>query len=1301
MKKRIESVCLASLVFILSIRVCPANPTGGVVVGGDGNGTISGSGTPVTIVNQHGHRIVINWQDFSIGPGEITRFIQPSASSWALNRVISGNPSLIYGSLQANGHVLVINQNGILVGAGGKIDTKGFTASTLDIHDSSFMRGGTLTLSGNSTASVRNEGTIQALGGDVFLIGNTVENSGTISAPQGTVGLAAGSTVRLMQAGNEKVSVLAGNANGAAANGVNNLGTIESASAELKAAGGNIYALAINNQGAIRANSVVSQGGHVYLRASGGNIQNSGTISANNADGSGGTVVMDGGHNAANPATVVNSGTIEARGDAAGTKGGTVEIVGDHVGLIDHAVVDVSGDSGGGTALIGGDLQGQNPAVQNAQITTIEAGTEIHADATHSGNAGKVVVWADDTTYFNGTIYARALGSDGNGGLAEISGHEHLQVGGHAYLAGANGDKGQLFLDPGSVNINHEASGNTGPNGTLDTFFDDWIVNQLNTGGADLTISTANSGNAAAENLNVNANANVSWNSANSLFLIGRGSLTINASATIANAGSGGLSLQSSQSGATVGNITVSGSINMVGNVNISASGNLTLNNDITAGALTAQSGTDGVGDLAFGSGVTMNANSQSYRAGNGTGTGAAGAIVDFHPGGTDPSFRATSGGTAPPTAFTYREDHSIAAADLPAAGRFGSALPAAYTIQSDGGSVTLPAMTLPGTLNVSAGGGDITESAALTVAGTATFSAGTHDITLDKANNFSTVAITSGNDVIINDANDVDLGASTIGGVLTVSSTAGNITDSGAVSVTGNADFTSGVTKTITLDSGFSVAGTLGLHTSGAGGNATVVSGSGINFASSSVSGILSVTAGGDITQSGALTVLNGASTFTINGVTANVLVGSQANNFGNQTVTFNAVNGGAVQDISFRNTSALATFPVLPTGLRNLTLEFNGAGVNLPTLTLTGDLNVTAGGGDIIGASTVTVGGNADFRTTRNNDDINLSALGVTGTLGLHTVHTSGLTGGDVTVVSGGGLNFAASSVGGNLNVTAGGNITESGAIVTGGTASFTETTAGSDILLASQANDFGGAISVSGPIHNLAIRNVNAGAAVPTLPSSLNDLTLIFNNAAITLPGVTLSGNLNVTAGGDITQTGGLIMGNPGQTATFGFSGSPHNIVLNNTANDFNTVAISSANDVTLVDANRINLGASTISGNLNVSALNGPITQTGTILVNGVGKTAAFSAAGAGNDIFLTDAGNDFSTILLSGNNVNVHDINGLTFGASTISGNLLVTTGGAIDQSGSLNIAGLASFTSSGNGANGNIILPAEEIILGP
>src|SRR5437867_12298271 len=206
-----------------------ANPIGGSVVGGNGNATISGQGTTFTTINQSANRVIINWQDFSIGLGEVTKFVQPSANAVALNRVFSGSPSEIYGSLQANGRVFVVNPNGIMVGAHGQIDTKGFVGSTLNIPNSSFLAGANLTLSGNSTAPIRNDGTIQALGGDVFLIAHTVENAGTIRAPQGTVGLAAGSQVRLVQSGNERISVQVGQAFRlplpAAETGVNHLGT--------------------------------------------------------------------------------------------------------------------------------------------------------------------------------------------------------------------------------------------------------------------------------------------------------------------------------------------------------------------------------------------------------------------------------------------------------------------------------------------------------------------------------------------------------------------------------------------------------------------------------------------------------------------------------------------------------------------------------------------------------------------------------------------------------------------------------------------------------------------------------------------------------------------------------------------------------------------------------------------------------------------------------------------------------------------------------------------------------------------
>ncbi|AHF91088.1 filamentous hemagglutinin [Opitutaceae bacterium TAV5] len=269
-----------------------ANPSGGHVAAG--GATISGGAGALT-VNQTTARAIINWQDFSIGAGELVRFVQPDAASATLNRVIGGAPSSLLGNLRANGQVFLINPNGVIVGAGARIDTAGFLASTLDVSDSAFLKGGDLLFTGDSTAAVQNLGAIDAAGGDIFLIARKVENRGTLSAPQGTAGLAAGSEVLLTTGGSQRVFVQAGTAPGL----VVNAGKIAAATAELKAAGGNAYALAINNTGVIRATGTAERDGEVWLVAAttaglDGLARHSGEITATNAGGTGGFVETSG-----------------------------------------------------------------------------------------------------------------------------------------------------------------------------------------------------------------------------------------------------------------------------------------------------------------------------------------------------------------------------------------------------------------------------------------------------------------------------------------------------------------------------------------------------------------------------------------------------------------------------------------------------------------------------------------------------------------------------------------------------------------------------------------------------------------------------------------------------------------------------------------------------------------------------------------------------------------------------------------------------------------------------------------------
>ncbi len=269
-----------------------ANPTGGAVVAGAAE--ISGGAGTLTI-QQATARAILHWDDFSIGAGELVRFVQPDAASATLNRVLGGNASSLLGSLEANGQVFLINPNGVLIGREARVDAAGFLASTLNVANEQFLAGGEMVFAGDSTAAVQNLGAIDVQGGDIFLIARKVENRGTLSAESGTVGLAAGSEVLITTGGDQRVFVRAGTLPG----DVVNTGEMAAATAELKAAGGNPYALAINNTGVVRANGTATRDGQIWLVAGttdglAGRASNTGELAASDAGGGGGFIETSG-----------------------------------------------------------------------------------------------------------------------------------------------------------------------------------------------------------------------------------------------------------------------------------------------------------------------------------------------------------------------------------------------------------------------------------------------------------------------------------------------------------------------------------------------------------------------------------------------------------------------------------------------------------------------------------------------------------------------------------------------------------------------------------------------------------------------------------------------------------------------------------------------------------------------------------------------------------------------------------------------------------------------------------------------
>ena len=96
-----------------------------------GQATVSTPSANAMVVTQGSDKAILNWQAFNIGVGQSMQFVQPNAASVALNRVVGANPSSIYGSLNANGQVFLINPTGVMFAPGAQVDVGGLVASTL------------------------------------------------------------------------------------------------------------------------------------------------------------------------------------------------------------------------------------------------------------------------------------------------------------------------------------------------------------------------------------------------------------------------------------------------------------------------------------------------------------------------------------------------------------------------------------------------------------------------------------------------------------------------------------------------------------------------------------------------------------------------------------------------------------------------------------------------------------------------------------------------------------------------------------------------------------------------------------------------------------------------------------------------------------------------------------------------------------------------------------------------------------------------------------------------------------------
>ncbi len=533
-----------------------ANPQGAAIVSGNVNVNSIGNTLAVT---QGSQRAIVNWQSFSIDHGETTNFNLPSASAAILNRVVTANPSRLLGTLNSNGQVYLINPNGVLVGNGAVINTGAFVASTRDVNDQQFMNGGNLDFFGNSNAAITNLGTISAGQGDVVLLAYQVDNAGTITAPAGSVSFASGTELLYAPAANDRVVIKAtaikdgGN--------VSNEGLISAAQAELKAAGGNPYALAVNVGGSISAISLDNVGGRIVLNARSGITQVSGDLTANN-----------------------------------GEQGGEIIATGQHVALTETASLNASGKNGGGRIAVGGGYQGKDASLQNAETTTVAQGAALNADALDKGNGGQITLWADGDTSYRGHASVRGGINGGDGGFVEVSGKQRLDYRGTVDMRAPQGKNGTLLLDPTDITIVHAGAGSgLTVSGNTSTITDTDLGSALGSGNVILSTTSGGAGNGditvAAD---TNPTAYVFTGINNTLTLQAERDITVNHSLVVFNnsPGNSGITLQAGR------NLVINNPTGGNGDVGILA-------NNLTLIADAANSG-NGTSTMTIANGVVL-----------------------------------------------------------------------------------------------------------------------------------------------------------------------------------------------------------------------------------------------------------------------------------------------------------------------------------------------------------------------------------------------------------------------------------------------------------------------------------------------------------------------------------------------------------------------------------------------------------------------------------------------------------------------------------------------------------------------
>jgi filamentous hemagglutinin family protein len=489
----------------LAATAALALPEGGSIAAG--SATVSTPTATSMRIDQASDRLIMDWTRFNIAAQESVHFHQPSAAAIALNRVSGQEPSAIFGALSATGQVFLLNPSGILFGPSSRVDVGALTASTLTMTNQDFLNSQYRFTQDPSAgnAAVMNQGLITAgPGGYVALLGAAARNEGVIQANLGSIALAAGRAATLDLRGDGLIQFVIADAVSGSVNGpdgqplvssVSNTGTLQAdggmVTLHAKAAAGLVHSV-VNQEGVVRATSLVNHGGVIKLIAEG------------------------------DDAIAWNKGEMDVSAGESGAAPGSVTISAPNAGQSGRILATGTDRTAGG-----------NVEITSSKQTGLFANSIIDVSGLGNADAGSVRVWSDNYTVFssNATIVARGGETGGNGGFVEVSGKEALNVAGFVDARAPQGETGTFLLDPHNITV---AAGGVGLLTDVDQFADTPIT--------DVTIAPATI-NAALANVVLQANHNITFT--NAVSIVGAGisltaqagrSIIVNASITTNNA---------------------------------------------------------------------------------------------------------------------------------------------------------------------------------------------------------------------------------------------------------------------------------------------------------------------------------------------------------------------------------------------------------------------------------------------------------------------------------------------------------------------------------------------------------------------------------------------------------------------------------------------------------------------------------------------------------------------------------------------------------------------------------------------